>query len=629
MNSRVALLGMIGMIGVVGCLACTSSPAAGDDGQTADTSSSASTSADTETGDPSGEPMACEPRAPSVPAAGFFVDISDASGIRVDNYEEDPPAGTAINDHSRLAFADIDGDGWDDLVAHSLFPNPQNGVPFEHLVFRNKGDGSFEDVSDASGLRDVQAGFFAFADVDNDGDQDVFAGLDLDGYADFRSSMWLNDGAGHFSQVPTAGIESTPTVAGNAVFADFNGDALLDLYVGMGGTTYASPDKLYAGVGDGTFVDQSGALQGNSQQPSNGSVTCDFDDDGDLDVFVSTYSVSTAGGYNVLWQNQAGGLFENRAEPLGFAYQLTGNYWLASTGKGIDPEPTPAGGVYRGSNGFGIDCGDVDNDGDFDVLLTTISHPVDADYNRKWSDPSQLLINGGVDQAYAFSNQWLARGLPYNEGDVDGALIDFDNDGRLDISISRERKYEGSYTEPDQKSWFGLMRQRPDGSFESLGVQSGINDPAEALLRMKGAQNHAWSDIDHDGDLDLLVGGRDQGGGRPNFLFRNEIGHENRWLAVRVSGDGVSIDSDAIGTRVIVRSGEQLRAREKKSSRGMYNSEDTRVQHFGLGDLPCDDLELVVQWTDGTEVSFDRSEFGEDMYVDVRYPDQLTISVAP
>lgn len=224
-----------------------------------------------------------------------------------------------------------------------------------------------------------------------------------------------------------------------------------------------------------------------------------------------------------------------------------------------------------------------------------------------------------------FENQWLARGLPFNEGDVDAALVDFDNDGRLDISLSRERKYEGAYSDEQQKGWFGLMRQREDGSFESLGIQSGINDPDEVLHRMKGAQNHAWSDIDHDGDLDLLVGGRDQGGGRPNFLFRNDIGQDNRWLAVRLIGDGQNVTRDAFGTRVSVRSGDQLRMREHKSSRGMYNSEDTRVLHFGLGDMGCEDLELVVRWPDGTEVVFDRQDFGEDMYVAVSYPDQLSI----
>jgi hypothetical protein len=581
------------------------------------------TSGESETGS---EPYACEPRAPVLPSSGFFVDISDASGIRVDNYYEDPPAGTAINDHSRLAFVDIDGDGWDDIVMHSLFPNPQNGVPFEHLVFRNlaTGEGSFADVSDASGLRDVQAGFFAFADIDDDGDQDAFAGQDLLDYP-FDSAILLNDGSGHFEPLPNAGVEAGPRAAANAVFGDFNGDAIVDLFVGMGGTTAAVADELYAGLGDGTFMDVSAALQVPEQRPSNGSITCDFDDDRWLDVFVSTYSVSTGGGHNVLWHNGGGGLFENQGESRGFAYQVTGNSWLASTGYGSDPEPEPPLGIYRGSNGFGIDCGDVDNDGDLDVLLATISHPVDGDYDRKWSDPSQLLINSGSGGGYTFTNAWQQRGLPFNEGDIDAALVDFDNDGRLDISLSRESKYEPNYSDDQQKGWFGLMHQLPEGSFASLGLVSGINDPAEQLLRMKGAQNHAWSDIDHDGDLDLLVGGRDQGGGRPNFLFRNELGQDNRALAVELVGDGQTVERDAFGTRVELRAGGQLRVREKKSSRGTYNSEDTRVLHFGLGELPCEDLELRVIWRDGSVASFDRSEFGDDMRVRVEYPDTLTI----
>ncbi|MFV8749869.1 CRTAC1 family protein [Nannocystaceae bacterium ST9] len=601
-------------------LACTD-PASDETGDDEVASAGTTDESGTETG---GEPMACEPRTPVVPSADFFADISDASGIRVDNYYEDPPAGTAINDHSRLAFADIDGDGWDDLVAHSLFPNPQNGVPFEHLVFRNLGDGSFEDVSDASGLRDVQAGFFAFADVDNDGDQDLFAGQDLLDYP-FTSSIWLNEGEGHFVERPDAGVEAGPTAAANAVFADFNGDAVVDLFVGMGGTTAAVPDKLYRGLGDGSFEDVSAALQVPEQRPSNGTITCDFDDDRLLDVFVSTYSVSTGGGHNVLWHNEGGGLFANVAAERGFAYQVTGNYWLNSTGHGLDPEPDPPLGVYRGSNGFGIDCGDIDNDGDLDVLLSTISHPVDTDYDRKWSDPSQLLANSGAAGGYTFVNQWLDRGLPFNEGDVDAALIDFDNDGRLDISLSRESKYEPNYTTEDQLAWFGLMHQQPEGYFVSRGVASGINDPDLVLARMKGAQNHAWSDIDHDGDLDLLVGGRDQGGGRPNFLFRNDLGQDNRWLAVEIVGDGQSVDRDGFGTRVTLRSGEALRTREKKSSRGTYNSEDTRVLHFGLGDMDCEALELRVVWRDGTEASFDRTQFGEDMRVRIEYPDVLTI----
>ena len=99
----------------------------------------------------------CEIQELVTPETQFFTEISEASGIQEDNYDEtreDIP----INDHSRLAFADINGDGYDDMVFHSLFPNPQAGIPFEHLVFVNNKDGTFTNY-DESGLRNVNRFF--------------------------------------------------------------------------------------------------------------------------------------------------------------------------------------------------------------------------------------------------------------------------------------------------------------------------------------------------------------------------------------------------------------------------------------------------------------------------------------
>ena len=585
---------------------------------TATTAATPTTGADSEASS-TGEPgQACEPQSLVAPGKGFFADISDASGIRVENFIPEPPVPIPINDHSRLGFVDLDGDGFDDIVTHSLFPNPKAGIPFEHLVYRNNGDGTFSHFSDESGLRDIQAGFFSFGDVDNDGDQDCFAGLDI-ALPGEHNRLLLNDGAGHFTEKADAGVDVV-NLAANAVMADFNGDAKLDIFVGNGQTSFAVADQLFFGFGDGRFEDVTAGFMKNAPaQPSNGSVTCDYDNDGDLDIFVSTYGVSSSKGHNHLWENDGKGTMTEVGMERGFAALATGNYWLATTGNGTSPEPDVEPSAYVGSNGFGIQCEDATGDGLPDIFLTTISHPVDNDYARKWSDPSQLLVNGGPAAGYAFTNQFLARGLPFNEGDVDGGMVDFDNDGRMDLSVSRDKKYEPAYDSIDQQSWFGLLHQQPDGSFLSVGPDSGINDPKGMFLQMKAAQNHAWADIEHDGDLDLLVGGRDTGGGRPNFLFENTVGSNNAWLAIHLVGDGVKINRDAIGARVSLVFADWKVTREVKAGRGSYNSLDSRTLYFGLGDLGCD-YTLELRWPDGTTQSLSPAEVGVNRYLTLTYP---------
>jgi hypothetical protein len=571
-----------------------------------------------------------------VPTTGFFTDVSAASGIQDQNFVANPPTPIPINDHSRLAVADINGDGYDDIVMHNLFPDPQATppVPFEHLVFLNNKDGTFTNFSDASGLRSVQAGSFLFGDVDNDGDEDVFAALDIP-LGTYGNVLLLNDGQGHFTVKAGSGIEGQPgnTVAGSAAFGDFNGDGKLDLYIANGQTSYTASDQLFFGNGDGTFTEVTAkSLPGNPAVPHNGVVACDYDNDGDLDIFVSTYGVSENNGHKILWENDGNGSFKDVALARGFAAQATGNYWLASTGHGTLTEPDAGPTTYDGSNGFGIDCDDIDGDGVDDILLATISHPVDSDPSRKWSDPTQILINQGAAGGYAFKNEFLQRGLPFNEGDIDTGLADFDNDGRLDYAITRDNKYEPSYTTPEQLSWLGLFHQEANGNFTSLGLVSGINDTAAPdagdaaapIPRMKAGQNIAWLDFDRDGALDLLVGGRDHGGGRPNYLFRNTLGASNTWLAVHLTGDGSHVNRDAIGARVTLRFPSWTVMRELKSSRGTYTSADTRTLHFGLGSLGCD-FTLEVRWPDGKLTTLDGKTLPSKHFVTIDYTNGLSM----
>ena len=616
------------------------------------------------------QPMTCDTQEVVRPEQNFFLDISTVSGIQDENY--DPTQMLPINDHSRLAFAEINGDGYPDIVMHSLFPNPQNGIPFEHLVFENQTDGTFKNVSDRSGLRDVQAGFFAFADVDNDGDQDVFAGLDY-ALTGVQHQLLLNDGTGVFSPLASSGVATLPPGIANAAFGDLNGDAYVDLFLGFGGTLYQQQDMLLFGNGDGTFRDATSALKNRPRQPSNGSVLCDYDNDGDLDIFVSTYGISVSRGVNTLWENR-GDSFENVAMDKGFASLGTGNPFGGTSGDGsLEPGASPT--TYTGSNGFGIDCGDIDNDGDLDIVFAAIAHP---DSGRQWADPTQILINQGAEGDWAFVSESTLRNLPFNEGDVDAALVDFDNDGRLDMSVSRDKKYEKNYPDLEQQAWFGLMHQNEDGTVTNLGPNSGLNvldaavsasldacssddecpidgeaclpldaatprcrtvcdssadctEPNEIChakgfckleLQMKNAQNHAWADIDRDGDADLLVGGRDTGGGRPNFLYQNEIGHQNGWVGFDVIGDGQGVSTDAFGTRIRLEYADAQFMREKKSSRGMYNSEDGRSLLFGLGERDCG-ATVHIEWPDGTIHTIAPNDWVSGQYYEVVYPNTV------
>ena len=575
---------------------------------------------------------ACKSTPLTAIGTSFFNDISVSSGITLNNVVQNSTTKIPINDHSRLAFVDLDGDGYDDIVMHNLYPDAQAGDPFEHLVFLNHHDKTFQDFSDASGLRKIQAGHFVFGDVDNDGDQDCFAGLDI-ALTGQTSTLWLNDGAGHFTQKLQSGLE-TIALSANGVFADFNGDGILDLFSGNGGTSTPSRPSLFLGNGDGTFKDSSGSLKNRTLQPANGSVACDYDNDGDIDIFQANYGVSQLLGWQVLWENDGSGNFTNVAVARGFNAQATGNYYLATTGHGTTPQPGDAT-TYYGANGFGIDCTDVDGDGNLDIWLSTISHPDGAatDASREWSDPSQLLLNQGSAGSFAFKNVFLDRGLTFTEGDIDAAAVDFDNDGLVDLARTRDSKYDPNYTDYEQLSWFGLAHQEADGTFTSVGKISGINDDSgatAATTRLKAGQNMGWSDIDHDGDLDLLVGGRDDtGAGRANFLMENTIGSKNGWLAVKLTGDGHNVNRDAIGARVTLTIGaaasttKKTMVREVKSSRGTYSSADSRTLNFGLGDQGCagttPQVALDVRWTDGTTIHLDAGKFELNQYLTIDY----------
>ena len=154
---------------------------------------------------------------------------------------------------------------------------------------------------------------------------------------------------GVFTPVENSGVNVLNPTAATAVFADFDGDAVVD--VGNGHTSYTMADQLFWGRGDGRFDLDTGALASPPAQPTNGAVACDVDSDGDLDIFVGSYGVSVAKGHNRLWRND-GGEFTDVAGEAGVAALPTGNPLSRPSDYGASDQAGDGPEAWVGTNTF-------------------------------------------------------------------------------------------------------------------------------------------------------------------------------------------------------------------------------------------------------------------------------------
>jgi hypothetical protein len=508
----------------------------------------------------------------------------------------------------RVTVADLDGDGHDDLILN-------DGGARAFL-----GDGALgfreADVFPAGN----RAAMTVFGDLDNDGDVDAFAptyvqpdgdgdGLrieagdcddtdpevhvgvpevqgnqkdddcdgqvddvvcrpqvevqnaqddDCDGRADetFANGVWLNEGE-RFTPVPNPGFGGfDPT--GAAALGDTDGDGFLDAYWGNWLLRYpqpaAEPDHFVRGLGNGTFEDRTEAVGMNVYAPRAcyGAIFTDFDNDGRPDLWVGNYGY----GENVLWQNQGDGTFIDRAPALGAHRDGEGR---------------------QGGNTYGAAVGDVDNDGDVDFYVPNIAHP----RYQPWSDPSHLLLNNGPDTPFTLVRE--AVGLVFDEGDVNAAFGDYDNDGDLDLAVASlytthySRLYRND-TGPEGVRW-------TDVTWET---GTAVHDAIAAV----------WADFDEDGDLELALSDR---AGLPQVqVFENQAANGNHWILLDLQG--TTTNRGAVGARVTLTAGGKTQIREVSGGGGHANAQSSRLVHFGLGRSEQID-EITVRWVGGaTEV---------------------------
>jgi hypothetical protein len=540
-------------------------------------------------------------------------------------------------DGVRVSAVDFDGDGWTDLaVRKGTTPDEWTTGVRQQWLLRNTGKGTFEDVTETSGVvvrRDGDSTksrpgpVWAFADVDGDGDLDVFTGNPDPGSTETETSdVALNDGDGTFSLATRKGDlrddpEDNPF---GVAFADVDRDGHVDLWSGQYPASNYRQSQLFAGDGTGRFddvttrsgldtepwVSEDDINAGRAHAVTWSAAACDLTDDGAPELLLSSYGRAP----NLLFVNDGTGVFTNQSVASGYAFDERVDWsdnesarcWcqLHPTDEDCEGVPPPTAIVcdsdedafrwdhavdrepYRlGGNSGATMCGDVDNDGAVDLLTTEIVH---WDVGKS-SDPSDLLFNNGHAVFERPGNEvtGLTRDhtlADWNDGDITGSLFDFDNDGWLDVLVG-STDYEGTRAL--------LWRQDAPRHFVAVPKSDGINH-----TRSHGS---AVADFDRDGDLDVVLGhssARCADDCYANFhvrLYENVLGQAGNFVQLRLVGKHGS-NGAAIGARLWVTAGGATQIRDVSGGHGQWGAQDDLVQHVGLG-TACEAV-VRVRWPD-------------------------------
>ncbi|HET9481061.1 MAG TPA: CRTAC1 family protein [Candidatus Polarisedimenticolia bacterium] len=541
---------------------------------------------------------------PEATSDPLFADVSAAAGlgsVRLVN-------GTRAKEYilettgTGVAAFDFDNDGWQDLyIANSstLEGFPAGSEPRPYL-FRNRGDGVFEDVGAGSGLTDASfwGSGVAVGDYDNDGFTDLYV------TAWGPDRLYRNRGDGTFEDVTRPAGVANPRWGASAAFADFDNDGDLDLFAAnyvafdtrnvpkrgdtqrpclyRGAMVMCGPtgltgevDVLYRNNGDGTFSDVTGSsgIRTDIGLFGLGVAVGDYDMDGDVDLYVANDATP-----NQLYRNRGDGTFEEVGALSGVAY-------------GID-------GVEMGSMGTAF--GDYDGDGRLDLIVTNFSHQF-----------FQLLRGGDgyfEDVSYpagVAEPTWLSLGWATD-------FVDFDNDADLDLFFANGHVYPGvnemqigsHYEQPLQilrnEQAAGAASAVPGGRwFTDVSARAGSAAAAARSRRAGGP-----FDFDRDGDMDLVLTVIDD----TVELLRNDTAEQGGWAAFRLHGK--ESNRSGLGAVLTARVGDRSLMRHATGGGSYLWGCDARV-HFGLGAQEAIDS-LEIRWPSGRRQKIGKVKGGAD-----------------
>lgn len=519
-----------------------------------------------------------------------FVEIQEAAGVSFRHHHGGIGEKYSVETMgSGAGILDYDNDGHEDLylVQGGALPGYEPSSPLSNALYRNMGNGRFRDVTLEAGARGRPYGMgFCSGDLDNDGDADIYL-------ANWGEDVLLvNEGNGTFRDATSEAGISNEVWATSCALADVDHDGGLDIYVInyvdftleknmrcgirlMNLLSYCHPDVydglsgvLYSNNLDGTFTDRT--RERGLYYPEGkglGAVFGDYDNDGDIDLYVANDSTA-----NYLFINDGNGHFTEEGLFAGVAYNEAGQ--------------TEA--------GMGVSAGDLDNDGDLDLYVSNLDMETNSLYRND---------GGGIFRDDSFASGIGEPSLLYLA--FGNNFLDVENDGDLDIFVANGhvlddvQEYHMSITHAEQAHMFV---NDGTGHFEEKG-----RDHGEFFHSMGVARGSATFDLDKDGDLDLLVS---YNNGMAKLL-RNQGESRGHWLRVRTVGKVAN--RDGIGARLTAHAGD-LRVLREIQAGSSYCSQSSLIAHLGLGPATVVDR-LEVRWPSGRVQTF--SGVGTDRLVTI------------
>ena len=499
-------------------------------------------------------------------------------------------------------------------------------------------------------LPETMGGGMAFFDFDDDGDQDLLLVNSQDWPGDKPSdrsqtmALYEND-AGQFKDV-TAGSGLDVSLYGmGAAVGDFDNDGRVDVFL-----TAVGPNRLFRNLGNGRFEDvtEIAKVAGDAEQWSTSAGWFDYDNDGDLDLFVCNYvqwskaydasqnfqlvgggraygrPQNFEGSFPYLYRNEGDGTFTDVSEQAGIqlrnpatgvplskslglaicdldgngtldvvvANDTVQNLLLRNNGDGTFSDVGALSGIAFDANGnargaMGIDVATVRGQKAMAVAIGNFSNEMTAFYVTRAG--RMQFVDEAISTGLGPSTRLqLTFGLFYFDYDQDTRLDLFCANGHLEEDINRVQPSQ-HYEQPPQLFW----NAGPQYGTEFLPVSA--EQSGKDLLKPMVGRAAGFADIDNDGDLDVLV----TASGRRPRLLRNDLDLGHHWIRFQLIGDGVHCNRDAIGSWVEVIVGDQSYRKQVMPTRSYLSQVELPVT-FGLGAAE-EVTGVTIHWCDGTK----------------------------